>query len=112
MTSQLPSEVRPISPILGLEHTREIIFPFDLCESPSEFCESQNLKPLMSKNTRIPSDDPEQQIWIKTKWIYMGQDSAHDLVDGARGSAIWNTNLRVLGFFCCSPATGIYKDYC
>lgn len=68
---------------------------------------------LMSKNImRVPSDDQEQELWIKTEWSYMGQDSAHDLVDGVCGSAIWNTDHRVLGFLTYAPATGLYKSYC
>lgn len=42
----------------------------------------------------------------------MGQDSAHELVDGAYGSAIWNTDHRVLGFLSYAPGTGLYKDHC
>ena len=68
---------------------------------------------LMSKNImRILSDDQEQEIWIKTQWSCMGQDSAHELVDGACGSAIWNTDHRVLGFLSYASGTGPYKDHC
>ena len=69
----------------------------------------------MSRNTmRVPSDDPQepQQIWFTTQWSYMGQDSAADMVDGVCGSAIWNDDHRVLGFFRYAPVEGLYKDYC
>ncbi|KAJ5799978.1 uncharacterized protein N7518_002046 [Penicillium psychrosexuale] len=63
---------------------------------------------LMSKNImRVPSDDQDQEIWS-----YIGQDSAHELVDGACGSAIWNTDHRVIGFLSYASRTGLYKDHC
>ncbi|KAI5862476.1 hypothetical protein GGS23DRAFT_572537 [Durotheca rogersii] len=61
----------------------------------------------------IPSDDnsPEQQ-WIFTIWLYRGQDSAISLPGGMCGSAIWNEDGDVLGFFRYAPTEGVMKDWC
>lgn len=61
----------------------------------------------------IPSDDnsPEQQ-WVFTTWIYLGQDSAIELPEGMCGSAIWNDDGDVLGFFRYAPKEGVMKDWC
>ncbi|KAJ5817951.1 hypothetical protein N7447_007959 [Penicillium robsamsonii] len=57
---------------------------------------------LISKNiTHIQSDDPEQQLWIKTEWIYMGRCSWLRHLEHQSSSGLFLI-----------PATGIYKDYC
>lgn len=50
---------------------------------------------------RVPIDDPNQPSlqWIKSRWIYLGQGFINHLQDGICGSAIWDDNGRVLGFF-------------
>ncbi|KAJ5496988.1 hypothetical protein N7463_008975 [Penicillium fimorum] len=55
-----PQEMRLISPRLGLADAHEIIFPFDLRESPSESFKSQNTKLLMDifpTTQMVESDD-------------------------------------------------------
>ncbi|DAA78211.1 TPA_exp: Uncharacterized protein A8136_4187 [Trichophyton benhamiae CBS 112371] len=63
---------------------------------------------------RIPADDPHEpeQPWIQTRWDYMGQDSSHNLEDGMCGSAIWNGQGDVLGFFRYAPKSGHFLDWC
>ncbi|EAW17146.1 uncharacterized protein NFIA_005080 [Aspergillus fischeri NRRL 181] len=50
---------------------------------------------------RIPSDDPHEVPlkWIRARWVYMGQGFIDRSEDGACGSAIWNDDGQVLGFF-------------
>ncbi|KAJ5701057.1 hypothetical protein N7488_008605 [Penicillium malachiteum] len=63
---------------------------------------------------RIPSDNPyePEQIWISCKWDYLGQGSNEFMVDGVCGSAIWDENQRVLGFFWYAPKSGHFVDWC
>lgn len=63
---------------------------------------------------RIPADDPHQteQTWIRCRWTYMGQDANQMLVDGVCGSAIWNEDKKVLGFFRYAPSSGAFQDWC
>lgn len=63
---------------------------------------------------RIPTDDPQEpkQTWIKCHWDYMGQDSHQFIPDGVCGSAIWDTESRVLGFFRYAPRSGAFMDWC
>ncbi|KAJ6026978.1 hypothetical protein N7460_011795 [Penicillium canescens] len=63
---------------------------------------------------RIPIDDPlePKQIWIRCSWDYIGQDSNRDMVEGVCGSALWNVDHRVLGFFRYALTEGIFRDYC
>jgi hypothetical protein len=68
----------------------------------------------LSSYTRIPSDDhlePEQN-WIRTTWLYTGQDTSQDLPDGMCGSAIWDEDGSVFGFFRYAPKTGVMADWC
>ncbi|KAK3934649.1 hypothetical protein QBC46DRAFT_413729 [Diplogelasinospora grovesii] len=68
---------------------------------------------MMTSFQAIPSDDnsPEQN-WIFTTWNYGGQDSAINLPEGMGGSAIWNEDGDVLGFFRYAPKEGLMKDWC
>jgi hypothetical protein len=62
----------------------------------------------------IPTDnslEPEK-AWMRCSWNYMGQNSNCDMAEGFRGSAIWNEEHRVLGFFLYAPAEGLFGDYC
>jgi len=61
----------------------------------------------------IPYNDnsPELQ-WVHTTWSYMGQDSAINLPEGMCGSAMWNEDGDVLGFFRYAPTEGVMKDWC
>ncbi|EAW12244.1 uncharacterized protein ACLA_062070 [Aspergillus clavatus NRRL 1] len=63
---------------------------------------------------RIPSDDPlePKQSWIRCQWDYMGQGSYAAMVDGVHGSAIWDDNQNVLGFFRYAPQSGPFLDWC
>lgn len=58
--------------------------------------------------SRIPSDDPHEpeQLWIRTRWDYLGQGSSKQLEDGIRGSAIWNGNNKVIGSYRYAPKIG------
>lgn len=62
---------------------------------------------------RIPGDDPHEpkQRWIKCRMDYFGQDSRQQLPDGVCGSAIWNKNGQVAGFFRYAPKDGHFLDY-
>jgi hypothetical protein len=63
---------------------------------------------------RMRSDDPYEpkQKWIKTRWDYFGQGSSRRMVDGICGSAIWNDQGMVVGFFRYAPNSGHFKDWC
>lgn len=63
---------------------------------------------------RVPSDDlrEPEQWWIQTRWDYMGQGSSNSLADGICGSAIWNNEGNVLGFFRYAPKSGHFLDWC
>ncbi|KAJ5843535.1 uncharacterized protein N7525_001276 [Penicillium rubens] len=63
---------------------------------------------------RIPSDDPHEpkQKWIRCHWVYLGQNSTREIVDGVCGSPIWDANRRVLGFFRYAHTSGTFKDFC
>ncbi|KAL2783923.1 hypothetical protein BJX66DRAFT_317589, partial [Aspergillus keveii] len=63
---------------------------------------------------RVPSDDPHiiEQQWIRCQWDYMGQGSSSAMVDGICGSAIWNKDHMVQGFFRYAPAAGLFVDSC
>jgi hypothetical protein len=64
--------------------------------------------------TRIPSHDPlePEQYWIRTTLAYTGQDTSQDLPDGMCGSAIWDEDGSVFGFFRYAPKTGVMADWC
>lgn len=61
----------------------------------------------------VPSDDPlePEQLWIRCQWHYMGQGSHEAIVDGVCGSAIWDRNHKVVGFFRYAPTSGLFVDY-
>lgn len=63
---------------------------------------------------RIPNDDPNnpQQMWIRGHWDYMGQGSSSQMAAGVCGSAIWDDNHRVHGFFRYAPQSGRFQDWC
>jgi hypothetical protein len=68
---------------------------------------------MAHSSVRIPSDDPHRPtVWIRCHLVYLGQDSASDIVDGVCGSAIWDKDHRVLGFFRYVHASGVFKDHC
>ncbi|KAK3363871.1 hypothetical protein B0T25DRAFT_470095 [Lasiosphaeria hispida] len=61
----------------------------------------------------VPSDNNSPVLqWVFTTWIYGGQDSAINLPEGMCGSAIWNEDGDVLGFFRYAPKEGVMKDWC
>jgi hypothetical protein len=64
--------------------------------------------------TRIPSDDSLEleHNWVRTTWVYTGQDTSQDLPDGMCGSAIWDEDGAVFGFFRYAPKTGVMTDWC
>ncbi len=69
---------------------------------------------MASSFLAIPSDDdntPELH-WVSSTWIYMGQDSATNLREETCGSAIWNEEGDVLGFFRYAPKDGVMKNWC
>lgn len=68
----------------------------------------------LSSYTRVPSDDPLEpgQHWISTTWVYTGQGMSQDLPDGMCGSAIWDEDGSVFGFFRYAPKTGVMTDWC
>lgn len=55
---------------------------------------------------RVPSDDPYEpkQLWLKTRWDYLGQGFSQRMVDGICGSAIWDEQGKVPGFFGYAPS--------
>lgn len=63
---------------------------------------------------RVPNDDPQEpeQTWIRCQWHYMGQGSSQEMVDGVCGSAIWDENHKVIGFFQYAPSSGVFSDWC
>lgn len=63
---------------------------------------------------RIPSDDPYQESiqWIKARWVYMGQGFIDRPEDGVCGSAVWNENGQVLGFFRYVVRSEQLRDWC
>ncbi len=61
----------------------------------------------------IPSDgNSPAQNWVFTALFYGGQDSAIKLPEGMCGSAIWNEDGDVLGFFRYAPKEGVMRDWC
>lgn len=63
---------------------------------------------------RVRSKDPnEPEVqWIKTRWLYLGQGFIDHLEDGVCGSAIWNDDGNVIGFFRYAPRSGHFLDWC
>ena len=63
---------------------------------------------------RLPADDPNQskQSWIRARWDYMGQGFGGEVKAGVCGSAIWNEDLKVVGFFRYMCQEGMMKDWC
>ncbi|KAG5305338.1 hypothetical protein I7I50_05702 [Histoplasma capsulatum G186AR] len=81
-------------------------------DSPDTGCVLGSL--LMTSFQRVPIDDsfqPNQQ-WVFTIWNYMGQDISSTLPERICGSAIWNGDGDVLGFFRYAPKAGVMKDWC
>ncbi|KIM96321.1 hypothetical protein OIDMADRAFT_44520 [Oidiodendron maius Zn] len=68
----------------------------------------------ISAKMRVPVDDPlePEQEWICTTWVYTGQGMSKDLPDGICGSAIWDEDGTVVGFFRYAPKTGVMTDWC
>ncbi|OQE02700.1 hypothetical protein PENVUL_c039G02126 [Penicillium vulpinum] len=64
--------------------------------------------------TRIPCNDPHgpSHVWIRCHWVNLGQNSTEKVVDGVCGSAIWDEEHRVLGFFRYVHTTGTFRDHC
>ena len=62
---------------------------------------------------RLPTDDPAEpeQQWIRTRWDYIGQDFGGKIKAGVCGSAIWNEDLKVVGFFRYICREGPMKDW-
>ncbi|EFQ98274.1 hypothetical protein MGYG_01308 [Nannizzia gypsea CBS 118893] len=63
---------------------------------------------------RAPTGNPRkpEQVWIKTRWDYMGQGSSDTLADGICGSALWNDRGNVVGFFRHAPKSGHFLGWC
>ncbi|EER36750.1 conserved hypothetical protein [Histoplasma capsulatum H143] len=63
---------------------------------------------------RVPNDDPNEPElqWIKARWLYLGQGFIDHLEDGICGSAIWNGDGDVIGFFRYAPRSGHFLDWC
>lgn len=63
---------------------------------------------------RVPSGSPDEpgMIWIRARWLDMGQGFSEQLQDGICGSAIWNDDGNVLGFFRYAPRSGHFLDWC
>ncbi|KAJ5961086.1 uncharacterized protein N7479_008236 [Penicillium vulpinum] len=62
---------------------------------------------------RIPHDDPSQPTfeWVRTRWCYMGQGSTESLREGVCGSAIWDKEGNVIGFFRFAPTSGHFLEW-
>ncbi|KAK3363877.1 hypothetical protein B0T25DRAFT_597419 [Lasiosphaeria hispida] len=61
----------------------------------------------------VPNDDNSPELeWILTTWFYMGQQSGINLPEGMCGSAIWNEDGDIFGFFRYAPKEGVMKDWC
>ncbi|KAK4466220.1 hypothetical protein QBC42DRAFT_329279 [Cladorrhinum samala] len=68
---------------------------------------------ILSSYQAIPIDDNSpEQYWVLTNWYYNGQDSGVNLPEGMCGTAIWNKEGEVLGFFKYAPKDGVMKDWC
>jgi hypothetical protein len=63
---------------------------------------------------RVPSSDPHEpeQAWIRCHWNYMGQGSSSQMPAGVCGSAIWDDDHKVQGFFRYAPQSGRFQDWC
>ena len=62
---------------------------------------------------RVPSDDatqPEQE-WRKMRWDYLGQGMGSEVKEGVCGSAMWNEDSKVVGFFHWASAAGFMRDW-
>lgn len=61
----------------------------------------------------IPSDDGSpMRDWVRTKWCYLGQDSGINFHQEMCGSAMWDKDGNVLGFFRYAPQQGAMVDWC
>ncbi|PYI26357.1 hypothetical protein BP00DRAFT_440065 [Aspergillus indologenus CBS 114.80] len=62
---------------------------------------------------RIPIDDPHEVPleWIKARWTYMGQGFTDRPKEGSCGSAVWNADGQVLGFFRYASMSQQFKDW-
>jgi hypothetical protein len=62
----------------------------------------------------VPSDDPNVPSlnWVRTRWVYMGQGYQDKLEDGVCGSAIWDDDGAVIGFFRYGFSSGHFTDWC
>lgn len=63
---------------------------------------------------RVPSNDRDEpeQAWIRCHWNYMGQGSSSQMPAAVCGSAIWDDDLKVQGFFRYAPQSGRFQDWC
>ena len=62
---------------------------------------------------RLPPDDPAEpeQQWVRSRWDYVGQDFGGEIKEGVCGSAIWNADMKVVGFFRYICNEGPMKDW-
>ncbi|OAP53799.1 hypothetical protein AYL99_11985 [Fonsecaea erecta] len=68
---------------------------------------------MLQSRTRVPNDDHEPKPeWLFTSWTYMGVDAAANLPGGMCGSAMWDAEGNVLGFFKYAPVEGVMTDWC
>ncbi|KAJ9637061.1 hypothetical protein H2204_004985 [Knufia peltigerae] len=53
-----------------------------------------------------------QRKWMSTIWLYLGEDTGLNLPQGICGSAIWDKDGNVLGFFQYAPTQGVMTKFC
>ncbi|KAL2408196.1 hypothetical protein ABEF95_002454 [Exophiala dermatitidis] len=103
-----PIQLRRLLPASQRQKIRDICL-----DSPDTgFIEGQL---MCSARERVSCDvidgSPEQQ-WIATTWSYMGQGAADNLPEEMCGSAMWDVDGNVLGFFRYAPKAGALRDWC
>ncbi|KIW18100.1 hypothetical protein PV08_02387 [Exophiala spinifera] len=90
------------------EYQRQSIIHLD---SPDTgFIDGQYMAPSYKA---IPVDEGLPKLkWVSTTWYYMGEDSGTNLPAGMCGSAIWDEDGNVLGFFKYAPLNGAMVNWC
>ncbi|OAP54118.1 hypothetical protein AYL99_11653 [Fonsecaea erecta] len=83
--------------------------PICLDSPDSGFLDGYFMAPAFAKMSA--DDGSPTQHWAYTTWSYMGEDAAAKLPEGMCGSAMWDANGNVLGFFRYAAVEGAMKNW-
>ncbi|KAJ4688880.1 hypothetical protein HRR80_000248 [Exophiala dermatitidis] len=103
-----PIQLRRLLPASQRQKIRDVCL-----DSPDTgFIEGQLMCSARERVSCDVIDGPPEQNWIATTWSYMGQDVADNLPEEICGSAMWDVDGNVLGFFRYAPKAGALRDWC